>query len=216
MVLPLTVAPRSFAWHETGTLLAELWRSYDLRADLTRRAFVSADGGVRFEVPAVQPIPDGVERPVDYLAQLPPVLGQHLIVLLRAGSAALGWWEGDTLIAHKAFRRYVTRGRGHAQTAHLRSRGKSRYGSRLRLQNAAKLLAEVVERQTQWVAAHGAPDLAFRGCATRQWAELAHATPTLPIPAERYRKIHFDLREPGHRELLRVRRALLGGKLGLA
>ena len=42
-------------------------------------------------------------------------------------------WRGEELVRHKVFKRYVVRGRGRAQPTHLKSKGKSRYGSRLRL-----------------------------------------------------------------------------------
>ena len=51
-------------------------------------------------------------------------------------SIATRLWRDDELVAHKVVKKYVVRGRGRAQPLHLKTRGKSRYGSRLRLANA--------------------------------------------------------------------------------
>lgn len=53
-------------------------------------------------------------------------LGPCCVVLVRAGAFALGLWDDDELVQHKAKKRYVTRGKGKAQLTHLKTRGKSR------------------------------------------------------------------------------------------
>ena len=58
-----------------------------------------------------------------------------VLLLLQAGAMAIGQWDVDELMYHKAIRRYVVRGHGRAQPLHARTKGKSRYGARLRLQN---------------------------------------------------------------------------------
>lgn len=188
-----------------------MWREHDLRLDASRQSFSTPDARTVFAPPAVQPIPDGVGSATAYLDVLPAELGTQLVVLLRAGAAALGWWDGDELLRHKVFKRYVVRGSGRAQPTHLSSKGKSRYGSRLRLQNARKLLAEVCERQTEWVTELGKPDLAFYACPVRLWADLFRTRPGPPLPSETYRAVGVDFRAPGFDELRRVRRALTRG-----
>ncbi len=200
---------RTFAWDETREVLAALWREHDLTADARGRAFASADGELRVVLPPV--CPPARDPVTSYLAALPDALGQQLVVLLQAGAAALGAWTDGELVRHKVFKRYVVRGMGRAQPAHLRQKGKSRYGSRLRLQNARKLLAEVNERQRAWVEELGAPDGAFLGAAVRLRAELFAAPPPPPLPREEYRSVPLTVRRPSLEELERVFRALCRG-----
>ena len=202
----------SFTWHEARRQLTELAGARALVSD-GRGAFAGA--GLRFVPPAVlSPIAD-TDTPASWLARLPEDPGTWLVVLLRAGSASLGLFECDTCVAHKVFRRYVVRGHGKAQPAHAKTKGKSRYGSRLRLQNAKRLLEEVNERLTDWVAA--APTLAavHWSCPVRQWPELFAATPPPPFPRDdpRLRRIAMHVHEPDHDELLRVARSLSRGRV---
>ena len=89
---------------------------------------------VRFHPPLAVPIEDCTAT--EYLQRLESFrLGLHAVLLIQAGACALGLWRDEELLEHKAFKAYVVRGRGRAQPTHLKTRGKSRYGSRLRLQN---------------------------------------------------------------------------------
>ena len=128
--------------------------------------------------PVLRPQLEGVEasasawQDVVDRRQAPGVQG---VLLYEAGAACLGVWVDGELVDHKAFRRYVVRGNGKAQSLHLKTKGRSRYGSRLRLQNAARLEAEVLERLLEWDAAHGPLDCLWRGVGVRLFATLAHA-----------------------------------------
>lgn len=202
----------TFAWHETRARLAALTATHALMAD-GRGAF--AGEGLRFVPPAVlSPVADS-DTPASWLARLPEDPGTWLVVLLRAGSASLGLFERDTCVAHKVFRRYVVRGHGKAQPAHAKTKGKSRYGSRLRLQNAKRLLEEVNERLTDWVATAPALAAVHWSCPVRQWPELFAATPPPPFPRDdpRLRRIAMHVHEPDHDELLRVARSLSRGRV---
>ena len=200
------VASEPFAWHETRAVVDALSREHDLVADARGRAFATADGALRIVVPPL--LPEACDPVTDWLDALPDALGTQLVVLLQAGAAALGFWQDGELIRHKVFTRYVVRGTGRAQPTHLRVKGKSRYGSRLRLQNAQRLLAEVNERQAEWVGEVGVPDRAFLAAVVRLRADLFAAEPAPPLPAADYRKVPLTVRRPGFDELLRVYRAL--------
>jgi hypothetical protein len=208
-----TVETSTFPWPETAEALAALWRAGDLQISADRGGFATRDGSVRVVVPAVLPIADSVADATSYLESLPRAPGSQLVLLLRAGVAALGWWHDDDLLRHKVFKRYVVRGSGRAQPTHLARKGKSRYGSRLRLRNAQALLAEVNERLTEWIAELGTPTVAFYACAVRQWAELQRTRPGPPLPPQAFRRIRLAVREPSFEELCRVRRALSRGRI---
>ena len=76
---------------------------------------------------------------------------QCLYILMQAGSAALAYHDGHKIIHHKIIKKYMVRkGQGKAQITHLNSKGKSRYGSRLRLQESEKFFFEINEKIKDW------------------------------------------------------------------
>src|SRR5690606_9589187 len=137
-----------FAWHETAAVLRELERD-GARLVPVPRGFSLVDAAGRpvgsVRLPAVLRVPLGAPADAVVAAAGQP-LGDELVLLLRAGAAALGWWRDGELRAHKTFARYVVRGHGKAQPTWLSTRGKSRYGSRPRLQDALRLRPDENER----------------------------------------------------------------------
>lgn len=199
-----------FPWRDAASQLADFDASFP-GAVADGRAFAAPGGAARLWPPLVLPAPRPGQTPVAYAAALPERLGRQCVLLLRAGAAALGYWDEDELVRHKVFKRYVVRGHGHAQQSWLKTRGKSRYGSRLRLQNRARLLAEVNGRLRLWWDELGAPEQVFWAMPPRSLPELFAAGPGPPLLRDdaRLRRIPLHVHEPGFRELRRVR-ALLG------
>ena len=142
----------------------------------------------------------------DLRRRLAAPLGRELVMLVRAGAAALGWWRDGAMAAHKTFARYVVRGHGRAQPTHLRTKGKSRYGARLRLQNARRLTLEINERVDLWWREAGGFDAVYVACPERIWPDLRRPEFD-PI------RIPLHVHEPRHEELLRVRRLLERGSV---
>lgn len=195
---------------------AFLSRWPDARAD--RRGLVFAGGvDARLRVPLRAPRVVPGETLAAYAARVPAPPESHLVLLLQAGAMALGCWDGDELLDHKAQRRYVVRGHGRAQPLHAKTRGKSRYGSRLRLQNWRRLLAETNERLRLDFARHGPPARLFVAVPVRAFAELMATDPAPPFTADdpRLQRVPMHVHRPDHEELLRVHRWLGVGRLEL-
>lgn len=197
-------------------LQAFLLRWPSARADKKGLQFVGA-AGARLRVPLLAPRVAAGERLCDYAPRAALVPAVHLVLLLQAGAMALGCWDGEQLIAHKASRRYVVRGNGKAQMLHQKTRGKSRYGSRLRLQNWKRLLVETNERLHELESAHGPFDRVFLGAPVRLWTELFTATPSPPFGRDddRLQRVPMHVHRPDFQELLRVHRWLGHGRLEL-
>ena len=159
--------------------------------------------------------PDPLEALLD---ALPTELPRHLVVLLQAGAASLGRFEGGVPVATKSFKRYVVRGQGKAQPTHLKTKGKSRYGARLRLQNARRQRDETVERLQRLQREHGAPEAVFVGAPRALWADLLAARPAPPIDPRTARvvRIPYDLPVPTTEVMLDAYRRLQSGRLHLA
>ena len=170
--------------------------------------------GRRIWPPLWLPPGPGCRHLADYLDLLPERPGRHLVLLLQAGAASLGMFAGGEELATKSFKRYVVRGRGRGQPKHLESKGKSRYGSRLRLQNHQKLLEETNERLAAWWDEFGpAHEVYFNG-PPRLLADLFAVKPPPPFEREpKPRRIPRDLPRPTTDVLQRAYKALGYGRI---
>ena len=207
--MPITEG--AFDWRETAERLAQFVHQRP-RIEARSGGFADLDRGLLFRLPLVLPSPD-VSLPVDaYQRQLTDRLARQAVFLARAGATAIGLWDTeDELVAHKVFKRYVVRGNGRAQPTHLATKGKSRYGSRLRLQNARRLLEETNQRLCDW--STEPIERAFVSCPKRLLADFRQASPTFPFAPESVLTIPFHVNEPGHTILLQVRRRLSKGRI---
>jgi len=186
------------------------------RAD--RRGLVfQAEPGARLRVPLTAPRLLPGESVAAYAARLPGLPERQLLLLLQAGAMAIGYWDGEELVQHKAVRRYVVRGSGRAQPLHAKTRGKSRYGSRLRLQNWQRLLVETNQRLRAWFDQYGAPERLFLAVPVRALADLFAVDPAPPFRRDDpiVQRIPMHVHRPDFAELQRVRRWLGSGRLEL-
>jgi len=209
--------PRSegFPWTETRDRLERLHAAHELAYEAETRSFVAASGP-RLRLPFVQAAFASLESPADGLDTLGERLGLCVLVLLQAGATGLGLWRDDELLEHKTIKKYVVRGKGRAQPVHLESKGKSRYGSRLRLQNAVRQLEETNEKLLEWVARHGPFERIFYSCPVRTWPELFRVKPKPPFPQRGGpsgpHRIPIEVRVPDFAEVQRVWRSLTRGR----
>jgi hypothetical protein len=72
-------------------------------------------------------------------------------ILAQAGSATVGLSINGTLTKTKVIKKYMVRkSQGKAQLSHLKTKGKSRLGSRIRLQQSVKFFEEINEKLTDF------------------------------------------------------------------
>lgn len=73
------------------------------------------------------------------------------LVLIRAGQSSVGYFHRGILIDHKVFRAYMVRQKqGVSQIKHLKTKGKSRAGSRIRLAETNQFFEEINERLSSY------------------------------------------------------------------
>ena len=71
----------------------------------------------------------------------------YVILLVQSGSCAIGYFENGKNLDHKVFRAYMVRKkRGVSQIKHLKTKGKSRAGSRVRLAETEEFFEHINER----------------------------------------------------------------------
>lgn len=73
------------------------------------------------------------------------------LVMIRAGQAVVGHSHDGVLLDHKVFRAYMVRQKqGKSQIKYLKTKGKSRAGSRIRLGETERFFKEINERLTEY------------------------------------------------------------------
>lgn len=73
------------------------------------------------------------------------------LTLIRAGQAAVGYFHQGKLLDHRVFRAYMVRQKqGVSQIKYLKTKGKSRAGSRIRLAETERFFEEINERLTYY------------------------------------------------------------------
>ena len=157
-----------------------------------------------------------LERPLApdrFLELLEEGFPDHILLLIQAGQTAMGFWKGGELVHHKVIRKYVVRGKGRAQPLHLKTRGKSRYGSRLRLREAQDQLLETVALLSAWLEESTEVPAVHYSCPVRLWADLFRTDPPPSLPKSEAFRIPHHVHRPNHAELLRVHRLLSQGEL---
>lgn len=203
----------SFFWPDTEEILLA---APDLRWAPADQAFVGRerDGGpVRVTLPLNLPVPEGIETAADLTRRGPIEPGPQLVVLMQAGAIAMGWFELGESVRTKSDKKYVVRGKGKAQPTHLSTKGKSRYGSRLRLQNARALLDETDARIRDWQESHGPPEHVFYSCPVRLWADFLKLQSEPPIDGDAAIRIPYDLAVPTTDVLLRCYKKMSYGRI---
>jgi hypothetical protein len=84
----------------------------------------------------------------DEIGQVRKKDDHHLgLVMIRAGIASTGYFHNGRMIDHKVFRAYMVRQKqGKSQVKYLKTKGKSRAGSRVRLGETEEFFKEINER----------------------------------------------------------------------
>lgn len=76
----------------------------------------------------------------------------YVMILIRAGLASVGMVQNQELLDHKVFRAYMVRKKqGKSQIKHLKTKGKSRAGSRVRLAEGEQFFKQIAERVNQYI-----------------------------------------------------------------
>jgi hypothetical protein len=74
-----------------------------------------------------------------------------MIILIHSGEAALAYSEEDQIVEHKMVKAYMVRQKqGKSQIKHLKTKGKSKAGSRVRLAGTDHFFEEINEKIAEW------------------------------------------------------------------
>ncbi len=140
--------------------------------------------------------------------------GSYALLLLQAGNAALATVEDGRMARHNVISKYVTRKKqGKAQLNYLKTKGKSRAGSRIRLANMELFLEEALD----WLEVHisGRHQTLLYSCPPPLWGLLFSRKRQPPFTKKdpRLRKIPLDIKIPRFAEVRRARHEVERGRV---
>ncbi len=152
-----------------------------------------------------------------YFTKIDSPYSHYLILLIQAGQAALGLFQDEELLAHKVIRRYMVRKKqGKAQISHLKTKGKSRQGSRIRLHNSQRFFEEINEKLSEWPISTEL-DAIFYSASPQLWSLLfqSHIQPPFAQKNPKLIKIPKDIPTPTLKVLLSTQKFLKFGQITL-
>jgi len=136
-----------------------------------------------------------------------------IVFLIRAGTAALGYFEEGTNAEHKVIRAYMVRKKqGKSQIKYLKTKGKSRAGSRVRLEASEKFFEEINEKISEYLNKYPIDYIAY-SCSKTLWPYLFTAEGKLKKDDPRLFKVPAHIQEPGYEKLLKVNDLLQSSNL---
>jgi len=206
-----------FQYDQTASFLQELSeKPFQIYMDAEKHgAYCDDELGKRLfsmRLPLFFEDPEEREALWSYVERLPEYLElpDWSVLLMEAGRAAVGFVEQGKVVKHKNIRKYMVRKKqGKAQLTHLKTKGKSRYGSRLRLKEAEAYFDEILERLT--ADPHNKSPFVFYHCPVRLKACLNEAAEHMGIDlaASTWRRLAVNVREASFDELKRHSREAL-------
>ncbi len=152
----------------------------------------------------------------NYLERLPPLPYSYLILLIQADAAAYAFCETGEIIEHKARRAYTIRkSRGKSQQKHLRQKGKSRMGSRIRLQQTKKFYVNINNDLQKWEYEIATAKSVFYSADVRTFNAFfeENENSVINISDTRLEKLPFDVKPPDYAEVKRVNYLMNIGEL---
>ncbi len=167
---------------------------------------------LRFRYPLCTPVFKTSETLQPYLKTPPP----YVILLIQAGNAALATVVNGQITRHKVISKYVTRKKqGKAQINYLKTKGKSRAGSRIRLANTRLFFEEVIDWLNRWQS-NGVTTILYN-TTPAIWGRLFSEKQKPPFDKNdtRLRKIPIDIGIPRYTKLQFIQKKIESGWIEL-
>ena len=170
-----------------------------------------------FRPPLTFPAIVARENLKEYLPRIPEQPGNYFLLLIQAGQAGLAFCCEGEIVDQKIFRAYMVRKKqGKSQLKHLKTKGKSRAGSRSRLAQTEKFLKEIAAWTSERYRKENVSDI-FYSCQPLLWGMLFQEKHRFPFEKNNplIRKIPLDIDLPDTEEIERANKAAQLGRLSL-
>jgi hypothetical protein len=139
----------------------------------------------------------------------------YVILLIQSGHCSLGYFENERNRDHKVFKSYMVRMKqGFSQVKYLKTKGKSRAGSRVRLGETAEFFENINSRLQEYFSNYHIDKIAI-SCPKILIPFLYGSKGSCPFDKNdpRLFKIPKHIHTPGYEILLNAQRYLLSGEL---
>ncbi|ALJ00809.1 hypothetical protein [Rufibacter tibetensis] len=140
---------------------------------------------------------------------------RYVILLIQAGNCALGYFEDGVNLNHKVFRSYMVRKKqGKSQIKYLKTKGKSRAGSRVRLGETVEFFENINGRLQEYFEEHQIDRIAM-SCSKTLLPYLFDSKVPTPFDKrdERIFKIPKHIHTPIYEVMMNANKFLLRGEL---
>lgn len=139
----------------------------------------------------------------------------YVILLIQSGSCALGYFEDGVNLEHKVFRAYMVRKKqGKSQIKYLKTKGKSKAGSRVRLGEAREFFENINERLREYFEYYKVGRIAMSCSKTLlPFFYQSKTPPPFDKKDERILKIPMHVHLPNYEVMMEVNEFLLKGEL---
>lgn len=132
----------------------------------------------------------------------------YILCMVRAGMAAVGYFEEGINISHKVFRAYMVRKKqGKSQIKYLKTKGKSRAGSRVRLGESEIFFNQINERIASYLDNYHIDYIGY-SCSKTLWPFLFKPDSALQKNKKLLYKIPFHIQQPTYDKLLEINRLI--------
>ncbi len=136
---------------------------------------------IQFNFPLVINLSEDIIKDANLLNVYRSPPPDFAVMLIQTGNAALGFCKKGHLVHHKVIRKYMTRKKqGKSQLTYLKTKGKSRAGSRVRLANAVAFFEEINTKMSEWIKVAG-PESIIYSCTPMLWGMLFSAKKKPPF-----------------------------------
>ncbi len=159
------------------------------------------------------PLAEDGQSFLSYFETLSEAFPQYFLILIQAGHAALAYFEDGECLHHKVIKKYMVRGNGRAQLGYLKTRGKSKAGSRIRLANTVSFFEDINEKLDEWDVEPQATRILL-SCTAKMLPMLFQSKVPPPFDKDdpRITKVPFDLQKPTLEELMQVNKQIMRGR----
>ena len=178
--------------------------------DFERHRFLWEEQGLEFSLRLPMTIHASASGQLDFEREV-----IYLMLLVQSGSSSVGVFKHETCLSHKVFSSYMVRKKqGTSQIKHLKTKGKSRAGSRMRLASGAEMFDNVNERLQNHFHEFDFDRIAF-SCSKILLPHLfgAKVEPPFDKKDARIYKIPKHLHQPNFEVMLGMQRFLNLGEL---
>jgi hypothetical protein len=162
---------------------------------------------IYFRLPIIIPSPENLNNKNTTI--------NYVLLLIQSGNCAIGYFEDGVNLDHKVFRSYMVRKKqGKSQIKYLKTKGKSRAGSRVRLGETVEFFENINERLQDYFENYEIDRIAI-SCSKTLIPYLFNSTIKTPFAKgdSRLLKIPKHVHTPIYDVLLETNKFLMKGEL---